>query len=234
MLSLAKRLLPLVAASCCVALAQVSFWAPQERARAEAPSGPRSYEDVVQVRMQDRGEVLRLAVPRAYVRYVDGENATFHLGISLAVRFPSMEPADRRAKPSDPEIVIVNLRSFENSGGTYDYSKIIEHRLKTDWVFAERVNDELKIFISRRYLNKYRIPSKIIEEYIVPTSLEPPDIFFDCLRETGNKHVGCSGEFGFGRNLSLSVIFRRTELHKWRQIRAAVVELLKEFQNQAQ
>jgi hypothetical protein len=102
--------------------------------------------------------------------------------------------------------------------------------MKTQWAFVENVKDgqgrSYRKYVNKEDVEKMKIGSSLIKEFLVP---ENGDVYFECLKEISNPHVGCIGTMNYGQTLSLRYIFRRSEFDKWPEIQEAVISLLNSF-----
>jgi hypothetical protein len=185
----------------------------------------------VDIALQDKNEIIHFTIPKVFMTFSKNWKGGLQSGITLEVIYPSMAAVSAtRNSSSGSDVVVINLDSFADMGGNYSVSRIIPLLLKTQWAFVEDVRDgqgrSYRMYVNKEDVEKRKIESYLIKEFLVP---ENGDIYFECLKEISNPHVGCIGTMNYGQTLSLRYIFRRSEFEKWPEIQKAVISLLNSF-----
>jgi len=189
----------------------------------------------VEVALQDRGELIRFKTPKVYMTFSDNWQGGEQDFIVLETIFPSMAPLSAtRSSESGTDVVIIDLHSFEYTGADKNVSRILRWKIVTQWTLVERIIDrsgqKYLVFVRKGEENKRFMPNGVMSEFLVPDlGGEQGDIYFDCLRVEWNPRAGCTGKSNFGHNLSLEFSFSRVQLHRWREIKGAVIKLLNDF-----
>jgi hypothetical protein len=185
----------------------------------------------VNIEIQDKNETVHFTIPKVFMTFSKNWNGGLQSGITLEVIYPSMAAVSAtRNSSSGSDVVVINLDSFADMGGNYNVSRIIPLLMKTQWAFVEDVKDNqgrsYRMYVNKEDVEKRKIESYLIKEFLVP---ENGDIYFECLKEISNPHVGCIGTMNYGQTLSLRYIFRRSEFEKWPEIQKAAISLLNSF-----
>jgi hypothetical protein len=185
----------------------------------------------VDIAIQDKNEIVHFTIPKVFMTFAKNWDGGLQSGITLEVIYPSMAPVSAtRNSMAGPDVVIINLDSFANTGGNYNPFKLLSILITTQWTFIENIvgnnGRSYRLYINKQDVEKRKDESSTIEEFLVP---EGGGIYLKCLRQLFNPHVGCSGIVNYGQNLSLNFHFRRSEFDKWPEIQKAVISLLNSF-----
>jgi hypothetical protein len=183
----------------------------------------------VDVAIQDKSEILHFRIPKMYMTFSENWKGGLQEFLVLEVLFPSMAPRSSVANSitTGPDVLVINLESFYNTGAENNIPKLIRYFVADQWAFVEDITDNkgrrYKYYVNKRDVEKRQDSTLLIKEFFVP---DGQDIYFECLREAANPHVGCSGVVNYGQNLSLRFQFRRSQFERWPEIREAALTLL--------
>jgi len=189
----------------------------------------------VEVALQDRGELIRFKIPKVYMTFSDNWQGGVQDFIHMQTIFPSMAPLSAtRSSERGADVVIIDLMSHGSTEGDNNVSRSLKWEIATQWTLMERTADrsgeKYLVYVDKGKEKTWYMRNVIMKEYLVPDlGGDQPDIYFDCLRVEENPGAGCGGQSNFGHNLSLEFIFSRHQLHRWREIQEAVVNLLNGF-----
>ena len=188
----------------------------------------------VDVAIQDKNEILNFRIPKMYLTFSKNWNGGLQEFLVLEVLFPSMAPRSSVANTITigPDVLVINLEFFYNTGAENSIPKLIRYFVADQWAFVEDITDNkgrrYKYYVNKRDVEK-RQDSTLLKEFFVP---DEQGIYFECLREAANPHVGCSGVLNYGQNLSLRFQFRRSQFERWPEIRDAAIALLNSLRQQ--
>jgi len=194
----------------------------------------------VEVALQDRGELIRFKVPKVYMTFSDNWQGGEQDFIVLETIFPSMAPLSAtRSSERGTDVVIIRLHSYEHTGADQNVSRALRWEIATQWTLMERTADrsgeKYLVYVDKGKEKTWYMRNLMMKQYLVPDlGGELPDIYFDCLRVEENPDAGCSGQSNFGHNLSLVFSFSRHQLHRWREIREAAINLLNGFRQESE
>jgi hypothetical protein len=204
---------------------------------AEPPAAPyygRTQDPTpVELTMQDKDAIVRFKIPKMYMTLSTNWRGGMQDVIAIEVVFPSMAPAGKRSLAS-PEVLAISLYSFANTGADNNISRFLRRKLDDDWTQVDQETDgigqEYSIYVARSNLAKWKDPDASVIEYLIPDNSPDGAVYLRCYRERLNPFVGCGSYTTFGKNLSLVVSFRRSQLEKWREMLRAAEELLISFE----
>jgi hypothetical protein len=184
----------------------------------------------IDVAIQDKSEILHFRIPKMYMSFSENWKGGLQEFIALELLFPSMAPLSSATDNSitgESEALVVNLQSFYNTGGNYNIPNLIRYYIRDQWTFIEKITDkrnhQYKYYVNQRDVEKRNDDTRLIKEFFVP---DEQDIYFECLKEAANPHVGCSGFVNYGQNLLLRFQFKRSQFERWPEIRGAAVTFL--------
>jgi len=188
----------------------------------------------VEIALQDKDETTRFKIPKVYLTFSENWKGGPQDFIRLETIFPSMAPLSaHRTSARGTDVLIISLRSYANTGGNYNIQRTLSRLLAAEWVFVNRLVEPSGVgfgkYVYKRDEMKQKNENVMIHEYLVPEDNASADVYFQCIREKNNPEVGCIAFFAFGKNLSLEIVFRRSELQKWQEIRRASINLLESF-----
>lgn len=185
----------------------------------------------VDIAVQDKDEIVHFTIPKVFMTFAKNWDGGLQSGITLEVIYPSMAAVSAtRNSSSGSDVIFMDLVSFAHTGGNYNVPRAILLLMKTQWVFVENAKDgqgrSYRKYVNKEDVEKMKIESSLIKEFLVP---ENGDVYFECLKEISNPHVGCIGTLNYGQTLSLRYIFRRSEFDKWPEIQGDLISLLDSF-----
>jgi len=223
-----------------LALGFLLFFFPETTVHAQQPYyfGRTKDPAPVVLQIQDRNEIIRFKIPKVYMTFSENWKGGLQTGITIQTIFPSMAPLSAtRTSMVGTDVLIINLYSFAYTGGNYDLVKLLKMKIESWWSpvghYVDRAGQTYRVYVEKRDIEKRKDQRIMIKEYLVPEENDG-DIYFDCLRESGNPGVGCIGFMNYGETLSLEFQFRRSILENWRQFREASVKLLNSFRSAAE
>jgi hypothetical protein len=214
------------------------LFAVEAGSAAEAPAAPPYYGRTqdptpVELTMPDKDGVVRFKIPKMYMTLSSNWRGGMQTVIAMDVVFPAMSPAGKRSLAS-PEVLAISLRSFANTGADQNVSRFLRRILDNDWTQVAQETDgigqEYSVYVARSDVPKWKDPNASVMKYLIPDNSPDEAVYLRCYRERLNPFVGCSSFTTFGKNLSLVVSFRRSQLEKWREMRRAAEELLISFE----
>jgi hypothetical protein len=185
----------------------------------------------VDIAIQDKNEIVHFTIPKVFMTFAKNWDGGLQSGITLEVIYPSMAPVSAtRNSSAGSDVIYVDLYSFAHTGANYSESGAIPLLIETQWAFIEKVTDSqgrsYRLYVNKADVERRKIENLLIKEFLVP---ENDGIYFECLREISNPHVGCIGFMSYGETLSVRYIFRRSEFEKWPEIGRAVISLINSF-----
>jgi hypothetical protein len=185
----------------------------------------------VDIAIQDKHEIVHFTIPKVFMTFAKNWDGGLQSGITLEVIYPSMAAVSAtRNSSAGSDVVYVDLVSFAHMGGNYSVANTIPLLMKTQWAFAENVKDgrgrAYRMYVNKEDVEKIKNESSLIKEFLVP---DDGDVYFECLKDVSNPHVGCIGTTNYGETLSLRYIFRRSEFEKWPEIQGALFSLFNSF-----
>jgi hypothetical protein len=204
---------------------------------AEPPAAPLYYGRTrdptpVELTMQDKDAIVRFKIPKMYMTFSPNWMGGMQNVLVLEVVFPSMAPAGKRSLAS-PEVLVISVYSFAHTGADYNVVRLLRRNIDNEWTLVGRETDrfgkEYSVYVRRSNIAEWKNPDALVKEYLIPDDSPDGAVYLECLRERSNPFVGCQGLTTFGKNLSLGVSFRRTQLEKWREMLRATEELLISF-----
>jgi hypothetical protein len=223
----------------CLKLALLSIFLYSASSNAETQS--RSYfgrttdPTPVDIAVQDKNEIVHFTIPKVFMTFAKNWDGGLQSGITLEVIYPSMAAvsATRNSSPG-PDVVIINLFSFANTGADYSIPKMLPKKMSDQWAFVENITDNerrsYRVYVNKGDVEKRKDQNGLITEFLVPDSNE---MYFECIRDISNPHVGCNATVNYGENLVLNFLFKRTQFERWPDIREAVFKLLNSFRQRA-
>jgi hypothetical protein len=185
----------------------------------------------VDIALQDKNEIVHFTIPKVFMTFAKNWDGGLQSGITLEVIYPSMAAVSAtRNSSAGSDALFIDLVSFADRSGNYTVSRTIPLLMKTQWAFVDNIKDgqgrAYRKYVNKEDVGKMKIESYLIKEFLVP---ENGNVYFECLKETSNPHVGCIGTMNYGETLSLRYIFRRSEFEKWPEIQGAIVSMLNSF-----
>jgi hypothetical protein len=185
----------------------------------------------VDIAVQDKNEIVHFAIPMVFMTFAKNWDGGLQSGITLEVIYPSMAALSAtRNSSSGPDVVIINLFSFANTGADYSIPKMLPRKISDQWAFVESITDSEKrsyrVYVNKGDVEKRKDQTRLITEFLVPDSIE---MYFECIRDISNPHVGCNATVNYGENLVLNFLFKRAQFERWPDIREAVFKLLNSF-----
>jgi hypothetical protein len=183
--------------------------------------GRTSDQTLVHLQMRDGDEILHFRLRKAYLNFSPNWEGGLQDVISIAVIYPSMRPlGDTDKSLADADVLSIKLYSWAYTGARFNVKSLLKRKIEREWALAGQLNDSFRIYddLTDRKL-------RIAREYLVPISKTPEDIFFQCYKSK-SPIAGCEAISGFGGQVELNFLFRRSELAKWPDMREAVKAFL--------
>jgi hypothetical protein len=182
----------------------------------------------VELSIQDKDEILYFSIPKAYLTFSKNWLGGLQDGFVLETVFPSMVPRSlARVESNNTDALVINLYSFAYTGANQSTRKTIDFFIKDRWALVESAlvknSGTYQYYVEKSDVEKRHDSARLIKEFYVVSG---QDIYFECFRELSNPHVGCHGVADYGKNLSLSFAFRRSQFERWPEFYDAVVRLL--------
>lgn len=119
-----------------------------------------------------------------------------------------------------------------HAGADFSFSRLLRYNLSNEWTEVDRETDRIgqgySVYVAHSDVVKWRNPNAPVKEYLVP-DVSTKGLYLECYRDKINPFAGCQCLTTFGRNLSLSVSFRRSQFERWREMLRATEELLISF-----
>jgi hypothetical protein len=182
----------------------------------------------VELSIRDKDEVLYFSIPKAYLTFSKNWFGGLQDFVVLEAVFSSMVPRSlAKVESNNTDALVIDLHSYAHTGANYSTRKTIDFFIKDRWALVE--NDlvisgrKYQYYVEKSDVEKRHDSTRLIKEFYVA---DGQNIYFDCFREPSNPHVGCIGVADYGKNLSLSFIFKRSQFERWPQFYDAVVRLL--------
>ena len=185
----------------------------------------------VELAIQDKDEVLHFSIPKAYLIFSENWSGGLQDFFVLETVFPSMVPRSLAGiDANNADVLVIDFHSYANTGANYSTRKTIDFFVKEKWARVESAlvknGRSYQYYVEKRDVEKRFDNHSLIKEFYVA---DGQDIYFECFRELSNPHVGCHGFADYGKNLSLSFAFRRSQFERWPEFYDAVVRLLNSF-----
>jgi len=189
----------------------------------------------VHISVQDKNEIVHFVIPKVFITFSENWDGGLQSGITLEIIYPSMAALSAsRNSTKGPDVVIINLQSFANTGADYSVAKLLPYKIATQWAFIESMKDSegrsYRVFVNKGDVEKRKDKNQLVSEFLVP---DTNDIYFECLRDISNPFVGCNGTVNYGESLSLMFQFKRTHFERWPEIHEDVLKLLNSFRHPA-
>jgi hypothetical protein len=189
----------------------------------------------VDIAIQDKKEIVHLTIPKVFMTFSKNWDGGLQSGITLEVIYPSMAALSAtRNSSSGPDVVIINLFSFANRGADYSIPKMLPKKISSQWAFVQNITDNerrsYRVYVNKGDVEKRKDQTRLVTEFLVPDSNE---MYFECIRDISNPHVGCNATVNYGENLVLNFLFKRAQFERWPDMREAVFKLLNSFRQPA-
>jgi hypothetical protein len=195
-------------------------------------SGRTQVSTPVELTMQDKDAIIRFKIPKMYMTLSPNWSGGMQDVIALEVVFPSMSPAGKRSLAS-PEVLTISLYSFANTGADKNISRLLRWNMENEWTHVgqvtDRIGQEYSVYVARSNVEEWKNPNASVREYLIPNESPAGGAYLECLRERANPFVGCKSLSIFGKNLTLVVSFRRSQLEKWHEMLRSAEGLLLSF-----
>src|SRR5882757_2029394 len=165
----------------------------------------------VDIAVQDKNEIVHFTIPKVFMTFSKNWDGGLQSGITLEIIYPLMAALSAtRNSSSGPDVVIINLFSFANSGADYSIPKMLPKKASDQWAFVENITDNAgrsyRVYVNKGDVEKREDQTRLITEFLVPDSSE---MYFECIRDISNPHVGCNATVNYGENLVLNFLFKR-------------------------
>jgi hypothetical protein len=205
------------------------------KAQSQSYFGRTTDSTPVDIAIQDKNEIVHFTIPKVFMTLSKNWDGGLQSGITLEVIYPSMAALSAtRNSSSGPDVVIINLFSFANTGADYSIPKMLPKKISDQWAFVENITDNerrsYRVYVNKGDVEKRKDQTRLITEFLVPDSNE---MYFECIRDISNPHVGCNATVNYGKNIVLNFLFKRAQFERWPDIREAVFKLLSSFRQQA-
>jgi hypothetical protein len=185
----------------------------------------------INVSLQDTDTILHFRIPKAYLTFSQNWSGGLQEFLVIESSFPSMAPlALPEGEIKHTDALIIDLHSHSSTGATYTTKKAIDLFIKDRWAFVQAIKDKAgrsyKYYVDKRDVDKRDDITQLLKESYV---VDGQHIYFECLREFLNPNVGCSGFADYGKNLTLTFHFRRSQFERWPEFYEAAIRLLNSF-----
>src|SRR4051812_3207039 len=96
----------------------------------------------VDIAIQDKNEIVRFTIPKVFMTFSKNWEGGLQSWITLEVIYPSMTALSAsRNSTKAPDILIINLQSFVDTGADYNIPKMLPKKASDQWALVENITD---------------------------------------------------------------------------------------------